>query len=60
MEPNTISFRINEPNPTEIIRIGPDGSVYWRGRLIESDQDFKNAMLDLRDALTQLQRIHHE
>lgn len=57
---NTISFRINEPNPQEIIRIGPDGNIYWKGRQVESDSEFKEAMLDLKDAMIKAQHIHHE
>lgn len=48
--PNTITFRTNEP-PAEIIRIAGDGRIYWREREVETDQDFRNAMLDLRDCL---------
>ena len=35
----------------EVIRIANDGNVYWHGRLVESDDDFKSAMLDLAEAL---------
>lgn len=30
-----------------VLRIAHDGNVYWNGRLIESDDDFKLAMLDV-------------
>ena len=32
---------------TEVLRIAHDGNVYWRGRLVDSDDEFKQAMLDL-------------
>jgi hypothetical protein len=35
----------------EVVRIANDGNVYWHGRLVESDEDFKSAMLDLAEAL---------
>lgn len=53
MESNII-FRVQENQPEEIIRISSDGNIYWRGRLIEADQDFKDAMLDLRDQLMKI------
>jgi len=31
----------------EIFRIEESGDLYWRGRLIESDEDFKASMIDL-------------
>lgn len=53
---SSITFRVQENNqPEEIIRIAADGSIYWRGRLIEADEDFKSAMLDLRDAIMRMQ-----
>lgn len=58
---SSITFRVQENNqPEEIIRIGPDGSIYWRGREIESDQDFKSAMLDLRDAMMKMRQFVNE
>ena len=36
-------------NMQEVIRIAHDGNVYWRGRLVESDDEFKRAMLDLAE-----------
>ena len=38
---------------TEVIRIGPDGRLFWRGREVETDDDFRAAMLDLAAALRQ-------
>ena len=36
---------------TEIIRIAPDGRVFWKQREVETDDDFRSAMLDLAEAL---------
>lgn len=38
---------------TEVIRIGPDGRLFWRGREVETDDDFRGAMMDLAAALRQ-------
>ena len=58
---NGITFRVLEDNqPAEIIKIAHDGNIYWRGRLIESDQDFKSAMLDLHDAMMKMREFVNE
>lgn len=44
-QPDILFARSN--NMQEVIRIAADGNVYWRGRLVESDDEFKQAMLDL-------------
>ena len=44
-QPDILFARSN--NMQEVIRIAHDGNVYWRGRLVESDDEFKQAMLDL-------------
>jgi hypothetical protein len=37
-----------QANPgREVIRITHTGELYWNGRLVETDEDFKLAMLDL-------------
>ena len=33
----------------EIIRITPSGEIYWNQRLVETDTDFKLAMLDMAE-----------
>ena len=35
----------------EVIKITPEGEVFWNGREIESDDNFKLAMLDLKNLL---------
>jgi hypothetical protein len=35
----------------EVVRICNNGDVLWKGRLVESDDEFKAAMIDLRDVL---------
>lgn len=57
---DSITFRFYDQNPQEIIRIAADGNVYWKGRLVESDSDFKSAMLDLKDSLMKAQATPHE
>jgi hypothetical protein len=48
---NILEIRKN-PN-TEVIRIGPDGRLFWRGREVETDDDFRGAMMDLAAAMRQ-------
>jgi hypothetical protein len=39
-----------QANPgREVIRITHTGELYWNGRLVETDEDFKLAMLDLAE-----------
>lgn len=45
--PNIIEVR-SSPT-TEVLRIAPDGNIYWHGRLVESDDDFKKSMLELAE-----------
>ncbi|MFA6204513.1 MAG: hypothetical protein WC710_15145 [Gallionella sp.] len=36
---------------TEIMRIQSDGRIFWRGREVETDDQFRSAMLELKAAL---------
>lgn len=36
---------------TEVIRIAPDGRIFWKGREVETDEQFRAAMLGLKNAL---------
>jgi len=49
IEPNIIEVR--KPDATEILRIAPDGRLFWKGREVETDAEFRSAMLDLAAAL---------
>ena len=44
---DTMFFKENK----EIVRIAHDGRIFWNGREVESDDDFRAAMLDLVGAL---------
>lgn len=52
---NTIEIRDNNTNiivirdnsTNEILRIAPDGKLFWNGREVETDDDFRAAMLEL-------------
>ncbi len=35
----------------EVIKITPEGDIFWKGKEIESDDDFKLAMIDLKNCL---------
>lgn len=43
------TLRINDANGDAIIRIASNGAIFWNGREVETDTDFKAAMLELRD-----------
>ena len=44
----TPSIVFSQVNPgREVIKIKHTGEVYWKGKLVETDADFKLAMLDL-------------
>ena len=43
-------FTVRKDASTEVIRIGPDGRLFWRGREVETDDDFRGAMMDLAAA----------
>ena len=38
---------ITPPGNGEVIRIAPDGRLFWHGSEVETDADFRSAMLDL-------------
>jgi len=44
------SYAIKKEPAVEVIRIGPDGRLFWRGREVETDDDFRGAMMDLAAA----------
>ena len=50
MKPNIIEIRKDTP-PKEVIVISPDGKLFWYNREVETDDDFRSAMLDLAEAL---------
>ena len=42
---------IKNPLQKEIIKITNSVEIYWKGNLVETNEDFKKAMLDLKDGL---------
>ena len=48
-KPDIITVR--DTDATEIIRIDPTGRIFWKQREVETDDEFRKAMLDLADAL---------
>jgi hypothetical protein len=49
IEPNIIT--INNTATTEVLRIDPEGRIFWKQREVETDDEFRAAMLELRNAL---------
>jgi hypothetical protein len=45
----TVFYQAITPNPKPILTITADGDVLWKERKIESDKEFKKAMLDLKE-----------
>jgi len=43
-------LEIRKDASTEVIRIGPDGRLFWRGREVETDDNFRRAMMHLAAA----------
>ena len=35
----------------EVIRITPDGRLFWKGREVETDEDFRSAMRELAERM---------
>ena len=40
-------------NMKEVLRIEPDGRLIWKGREVESDDELRSAMLEIKRYLTQ-------
>ena len=41
------------PDAKEVMRIEASGRIFWAGREVETDDDFRTAMLELRNAMLQ-------
>jgi len=46
----TISFEVNN-GAREVLRLCPDGKILWNGREVKGDEDFRAAMIDVRDSI---------
>ena len=42
----------------EVLRIDAEGAIYWKGREVESDDDFRAAMLGLASTLKAIMNLH--
>lgn len=43
---------IHTPKHQEVVRIGPDGRIFWLGREVTTDEEFRQTMLELHKAFT--------
>lgn len=50
-------YEIVQPKHDEVLRFEAHGDVYWRGRKIEGDDEFREAMVDLAKSMREL-RTH--
>ena len=41
--PNILEIRTQEGK--EIVKITPEGNIYWNGRLVETDQEYRDTMM---------------
>ena len=48
---NTITIIQGNNSPVPVILIKPNGTLFWNGREVQTDDDFRAAMLDLVAAL---------
>lgn len=48
--PSTIT--INNPKHQEVVRIDKDGRIFWLGREVTTDEEFRQTMLELHKAFT--------
>lgn len=46
---STLLFLDKDGN--EVLKFTPDGDIFWKGKLIEMDSDFKEAVFDIRRLL---------
>jgi len=48
MKDNEIKFEVSNTIPTKVvIMIDNEGKIYWKDREVETDEEFRKAMLDL-------------
>jgi len=43
---------VNNPKHQEVIRIDKEGRIYWLGREVTTDDEFRQTMLELHKAFT--------
>lgn len=51
--PNHDILRLADVNQKPIIVVKPDGTIFWKGREVETDDDFRAAMIELAKHLGQ-------
>jgi hypothetical protein len=42
---------IRKQDSSEVLRIDNEGRIFWKQREVETDDDFRSAMLELKDVL---------
>lgn len=52
--PDESIIRVQGAEGVEVLRISPDGAIFWRGVPVEGNDDFKAAMLDMAVAMRSL------
>lgn len=50
-----LTFHVNPiEQPKEVLRIEAGGDVIWRGRKVEGDDEFREAMMDLAKSMREM------
>ena len=44
------NFTINNPSYKEVVRIDAEGRIFWLGREVTTDEEFRQTMLELHKA----------
>ena len=44
-------IQVRHSSGREVVRIAPDGRIFWLQREVITDDEFRSAMLELKDAL---------
>lgn len=45
-------IQISNSNHKEVVRIDPEGHIFWLGREVTTDDEFRQTMLELHKAFT--------
>lgn len=47
-------IKVIDNDKKEVFRVDPTGRIFWRGREVETDSDFRSSMMDLKDAIANM------
>lgn len=47
----TYILLVTDHNKKEVFRVDESGRIFWRGREVETDSEFRNSMMGLKNSL---------